>query len=143
MSHTITWSPHLITISFQGRLTGDDIIEVLHALWKDPRYSHQLHQLWNCYRVEHLDLDWDAMKTIDAMIDQQGGNQSLGRIAIIAGGDLVASLAFYAMIRSQSRPRRVFRSFSIARSWLGLENQPGYTKKDALDGEPSQDYPSV
>ena len=116
---------HLIIVTFNGVLTGQEVLEAYSAVCLDERYYSQYHQLWDFRRATRLRAQKEDVKAMKMMIDLYCPPETSAtrrRVAILAPRYHIYAVAnaVLTLTGRHSAQRRVFRTFPAAEAWLNV-----------------------
>lgn len=109
-------------VTIRGRVTGQDVSQVLNTLFSDPAWQPTHNSLWDGRRIQQLDLQPDHVADLLKQAEALRLRRGPGKTAIVVERDLDYALArfFSLAIKHPTRPMQVFRSLAAAQEWLGV-----------------------
>ncbi len=124
----------IVLLGLSGRVTGEDIIATLDAMWRDPHCLTSFHQFWNGRDISELVVDWPDMMNIVKLARRRPPTTGpVGRVAIVAPRfiDYAFARAILAQTKRCQGEKDVFREKSDAIRWLEIAS-PSLSLRDAF-----------
>ena len=127
MPYDVQWHEQakLVTVSLNGEVKGEEVVLSYQHISSDPRYSQNIHVLWDCRDIDLLDWDWPQLQAFKKAADQNCPNlPGKGRMAVVAPRHVVytAFKAAWAITQKKAREKEVFRTIEEAVSWMNQAN---------------------
>ena len=123
MRYTIDRDAQLVRVMGSGRLTDADMRQCVAALRQDPDLEPDMNTLSDMRGIE-VAFTADGIRQVIAIMRRTGDRRSGGRAAIVVDSDVAFGMGrvFATTAEGQTEPPfRIFRAFSDACDWLGID----------------------
>ena len=120
MPYETRWDSPGVIWTFQGKVTGQEILQANLDIYSDARFDALKYQLCDFLQTAHLELDPATVKRI-AYLDVAAAKSNADiKVAIVTDRGILRDFAkMYAAYSDESNwETRIFNRLEEARSWL-------------------------
>jgi hypothetical protein len=112
------------THTVSGRVTLEEVRDILDGVYKDPDFKPAAPALWDM-RDADIDVPTEDVRHLADFVGKLVGEGTGGRVAIVVASDFEFGMArmYETILASQSRKAmKVFRDPAEAKSWLDSDD---------------------
>lgn len=121
-----------------GQFTERDLIDLIQAVFEDPRRNPSFVHVWDTQAIDELVMDADVISMYRNLLDDNADRITEEKVAVIASRAVTRTFASMLIQVSKQHPAtfQLFERAEVAADWVGIP-------ASALTAVPDQDWTEV